>query len=419
MKKLISLVLALAMAMPLFAGFAAAEEDSILGKPFPDFTLTDVDGNTFTLSESLKDHEAALITIWATWCPPCYLEFPFLNEVYAQYKDRVAFMALSCEMEDTPEMIREYRETYGFSLPMGRDEGEALYRYTQSLSIPVSVIVDRFGNAVFMHNSCFKSSREVRAALDCFLGDSYTETAVLNEIPVDDATAVYPVATARSVSVEGENVRQLSFRNDEPPYRLAVYLVGDSAVTVRFQLTAADDPHDIVLYDADAMRIYELSELSAKDDRGYAYDVQMPDNRAMNVSVSSFTSTDISEAINVFLLPNEALLSDLCELLRTDGWTYVDGEAPEAAPQDAPQAYVLHVTDQYGEPVSGVYVNFCTDTLCSMMQADEAGVITFAGEPDVYHVQLLRVPAGYSYDPGLEIYVGRDYGEWLLHIRKD
>ena len=43
--------------------------------------LTDVDGNTFTLSESLKDHEAALITIWATWCPPCYLEFPFLNEV--------------------------------------------------------------------------------------------------------------------------------------------------------------------------------------------------------------------------------------------------------------------------------------------------------------------------------------------------
>jgi peroxiredoxin len=30
-------------------------------KPFPDFTVTDSEGKTFTLSEALKDHEAVLI----------------------------------------------------------------------------------------------------------------------------------------------------------------------------------------------------------------------------------------------------------------------------------------------------------------------------------------------------------------------
>ena len=39
---------------------AAAEtaDADFLGKPFPDFTVTDTEGNTFTLSEALKDHKA-------------------------------------------------------------------------------------------------------------------------------------------------------------------------------------------------------------------------------------------------------------------------------------------------------------------------------------------------------------------------
>ena len=43
-------------------GMAAAEDAVILGEPFPDFTVTDTQGNAFILSEALKDHEAALIT---------------------------------------------------------------------------------------------------------------------------------------------------------------------------------------------------------------------------------------------------------------------------------------------------------------------------------------------------------------------
>ena len=75
MKKFLSCLLALFLCF----GIAQAEGTGILGKPFPDFSVTDCDGNTFTLSEALKGHEAVLINLWATWCPPCRLEFPFLN----------------------------------------------------------------------------------------------------------------------------------------------------------------------------------------------------------------------------------------------------------------------------------------------------------------------------------------------------
>ena len=68
MKKVISVFLVLMLL--LWAVPAAAEEKDILGQPFPEFSTTDTEGNVFTLSEALQDHEAVLINIWATWCPP-------------------------------------------------------------------------------------------------------------------------------------------------------------------------------------------------------------------------------------------------------------------------------------------------------------------------------------------------------------
>ena len=111
MKRLMAVLLAfsLLLSIILVAGIASAEEQTndILGKPFPDFTVTDTEGNTFTLSEAMKDHEAVVINFWATWCKPCAGEFPFLNEAYKEYGDRVAFIALSIEKKDTIENIAE------------------------------------------------------------------------------------------------------------------------------------------------------------------------------------------------------------------------------------------------------------------------------------------------------------------------
>ena len=95
------------MMLGLLLGFAvcAAEEEAEFpfGQPFEDFTVETIDGGSFTLSEALKDKDLVLINLWATWCGPCRMEFPYMQQAYEQYSDRIAIIALSVEPEDTVE----------------------------------------------------------------------------------------------------------------------------------------------------------------------------------------------------------------------------------------------------------------------------------------------------------------------------
>ena len=91
----------------------------------------------------------------------------------------------------------------------------------------------------------------------------------------------------------------------------------------------------------------------------------------------------------------------------------------EQAEKDTPKAYILHVTDQNGDPVAEVSVNFCTDAFCVPKTSGKNGLITFIGAPDVYHVQIIDVPDGYSFDESFELYAGPEYGEWPLQVKKN
>ena len=101
----------------------------ILGKPFPDFTVKDTRRNEFTLSEALKDHDAVLINFWKVYCDPCMREFPLLNEVYQQYKDRVAFIGLDFDPDDTLLDIAHIRIEKKLGFPMGKTAGTGLNEY--------------------------------------------------------------------------------------------------------------------------------------------------------------------------------------------------------------------------------------------------------------------------------------------------
>lgn len=418
MKKIVSLLLALAAVLCFGAG--AAEEAGMLGKRFPDFTVTDTEGNRFTLSEKLQDHEAALINIWATWCPPCGAEMAFLNEAYEQYKDRVAFIALSCEENDTLETIAAYREARGLSFPMGRDEGDSLHLYTGGKGIPTTVIVDRFGNAAFLQIGSFLSAGEISRVIETFLGDGYTETAVLAEIPKDASTRAFPVSSARAIHVENENARGVLLWVEGNPDPQPAYVIQDAAAHLRLEIAASDDPAAVIFYNYSD--IFMLPDLLDAERNAYIFDQPMPGADAESHWVCCLLTkegdTD-DDVVAVYLIPGEEYIEELAEDVRSWGyevsWEYGDYAWPEAA---LPQAYLLHVVDQNGAPVPGVFVTFCTDTACIMQQSDESGTVSFDGAPDVYHVQLIKVPDGYSFDPAFELYTTRTYGEWLLRIQK-
>ena len=426
--KMMALLTCMVMALlALCAGTATAEKNTeFLGNPFPEFTATDTEGKTFTLSEALKDHEAVLVNLWATWCGPCLMEFPFLSEVYQKYSDRVAFIALSVEPKDTMEDIAEYRKENNVALPMGRDEGEELYQYIRTNGIPDTVVIDRFGNAVFFHDSAFRSAGDVEHVLDTFLGDSYTKTTVLESIPRDASTQAFPVSAARALYPEDGNYKKALIHVEGLKKPIACWLIPDESVIIRAEV-AADDDVPVMMYE----ETYGVTDTYLKDmldPKAGTYIIEQimpkPGDEYQFVKIALFDSAEEEASekdIIAYLVKDEDGLNALVEGIKSEtgagvSWEYAEEKAPA---ENALQAYIIHVVDQDNKPVGEVTVNFCTDLACTPSESDESGTVTFTGAPDVYHVQIVDVPEGYSWDESYDMYTTKEYGEWVLRVKKD
>lgn len=212
---------------------------------------------------------------------------------------------------------------------MGRDENGELYKYVHGISIPDTVIVDRFGNAVFFTSSAFNTEEDLNRVLEAVTGDGYTQSRVIEKIPREDSTLAFPVSAARALYPENGNYKKVVFNAESIKKTYIGWIVPDEAVTMRAE-AAADAPVE-----------------------------------------------------------------------------------------NARQAYIIHVVDQNNQPVEEVVVNFCTDKACTPGESDEKGTVTLCPRADVYHVQIVDVPAVYSWDESYELYTTREYGEWVLRIRKN
>lgn len=421
MKKIIAVLLALLLCI----GTASAEDAGLLGNPFPEFTVTDTEGNTFKLSEALNDHEAVLINFWATWCGPCGNEFPYLQSLYEKYGDRVAFIALSTDDDDTMEKIAAYRQERGITFPMGRDEGAVLYRQLNENGIPDTVIVDRFGNTAFIRCGAFINEAAAERTLAAFLGDDYNETKVLTDIPADTSTQAFPVYAQRAVHVENENAKKILMYADQDDEAMEVYIVPDSTAHLRLELAAGDEPGKIIYYDF-LEGILVVQDLLDAQRGSFVYDQPLPDGSDGNHMTGGLLmtyelGTSDPALTECTIITGEEYIGELVQALEGTGYTNVRWEFAENGIQaeTALQAYTIHVTDQFNDPVPEVTVNFCTDTACVPRESDESGTVTFDGAPDVYHVQIVDVPDGYSYDEEFELYTTASYGEWALRVKKD
>ncbi len=224
-------ILILCLAICPAAAGQADPSHPLLGQPVRDFTVTTVDGSTFTLSEVLKEKDAVLINLWATWCGPCEREFPYLEEAYEQYRDRVAVIALSVEQNDTDAVLKQYAESHGLTFAVGSDTGAGLGGIYVQGGIPTTLVIDRFGNIVFYTVGTQPSTGHFTRVFDALLGDGYTESTVLTGVPPKkaDIPCADPAALAEALNPDGGIV----FENPTSPTiwpMLPAELDGRSAV---------------------------------------------------------------------------------------------------------------------------------------------------------------------------------------------
>ncbi len=77
----------------------------MIGKPAPDFSTTDIDGNPI----SLKDYrgKVVLLDFWTTTCGPCIAEMPNMKKVYDAYKD-VGFDVIGVNIDANETDLHEF-----------------------------------------------------------------------------------------------------------------------------------------------------------------------------------------------------------------------------------------------------------------------------------------------------------------------
>ncbi|MBO1519806.1 DsbE family thiol:disulfide interchange protein [Oceanisphaera pacifica] len=59
-------------------------ESVLIEQPVPEFALTSLQNPDQTFSRSIFTGQPMLLNVWATWCPTCYAEHEYLNELKAR-----------------------------------------------------------------------------------------------------------------------------------------------------------------------------------------------------------------------------------------------------------------------------------------------------------------------------------------------
>ena len=115
----------------------------------PDFTLTDIDGNVFSLSDFRG--KVVLLDFFATWWGPCRAEMPHLKALNEKFGEELVIISISVDPNyDSVERLKSFRQDYNITWTLARDTINVQAQYNVT-AIPTLYIIDQNGYVRFHH----------------------------------------------------------------------------------------------------------------------------------------------------------------------------------------------------------------------------------------------------------------------------
>lgn len=141
MKILIALITVLIISL-----VSAVYSDLPIGSKAPDFSLTTITSERFSLSDTLnKPTEVVVVNVWATWCPHCVDEIPYMIDLDKKYNNKsVKFVGVSIDSDKSKviSFAKDNKIKYTIALdPDGNKLGES-YKIS---GVPATFVIDKKG----------------------------------------------------------------------------------------------------------------------------------------------------------------------------------------------------------------------------------------------------------------------------------
>jgi peroxiredoxin len=126
----------------LIAGCGDLPKVATVGEPAPGFSLVDLQGKTWDLSE--LGGQVVFINFWASWCPPCKEEMPSMQRLYGSVPGE-SFKMLSILYKDEPASGGELAAALKLTFPVLIDPGDRTAQAYGLTGVPETFIVDKEG----------------------------------------------------------------------------------------------------------------------------------------------------------------------------------------------------------------------------------------------------------------------------------
>jgi cytochrome c biogenesis protein CcmG/thiol:disulfide interchange protein DsbE len=128
-------------------------------KMAPDFAAMDAQGNRVSLADFRG--KVVLLNFWATWCAPCKSEIPMLEGLQQSYRAR-GFTVVGVSLDaDGWSVVKPYIEHAQIDYPIAVGGDSVAAQYGDSMSLPTTLLIDRFGRIAAVHAGlCNRSEYE-------------------------------------------------------------------------------------------------------------------------------------------------------------------------------------------------------------------------------------------------------------------
>ncbi len=114
-----------------------------LGEPAPNFQLPDLNNHLVALSD-LRG-KVVLLNFWATWCGPCRVEMPAMEELYRTFPRKdFEILAVSIDAQGVA-VTRPFQQEYHLTFPILHDPDSRVGLMYGARTLPMTFLVDRQG----------------------------------------------------------------------------------------------------------------------------------------------------------------------------------------------------------------------------------------------------------------------------------
>ena len=115
---------------------------TLVDKPAPPFTAQLIAGAYSPALKDLAGH-VVIVDFWATWCGPCSITMPFLDQWQTTYGARgLRIVGLTAE---DPDDVRDFLVGHPLSYTIARDVDDKIGQIYMRSAIPMLVVIDKAG----------------------------------------------------------------------------------------------------------------------------------------------------------------------------------------------------------------------------------------------------------------------------------